>query len=272
MRPPAKNNGQRWQDTKKCKVKSEKLRIGIVGFGTIGKVLAEAIKTRFKDKANLVAVYDIEKSKVKGQKSKVDTIDEVIEKSDLIIESASVNISAAVTEKTINRCKDVLVMSTGGLLGRRELFAQARKNNCRIFIPSGALAGLDGIKAARFGRIDRITLTTKKPPLAFGLDSIDKETVLFEGGVAGAIKRFPQNINVSATLSILSGSAKKVSVRILTSPEYKVNTHELEIEGDFGRLITRAENIPSKTNPKTSRLAIISAIAILDEILDIKIR
>lgn len=61
---------------------------------------------------------------------------------------------------------------------------------------------------------------------------------------------------------------KKTRVRIVTSPEYTKNIHEIEIIGNFGKIITRTENIPSKTNPKTSELAILSAIATLEGITD----
>lgn len=255
--------------TPKSKIK--KLKIGIVGFGTIGQVLAKAIDSRFKARAKLVAIYDInrKKLKIKRQSLRVNSMKELIEKSDLVIESASVNISANIVEKVIDNQKDVLVMSTGGLLGKEELFDKARKKGCSIYLPSGALAGCDGLKAARFGRLHKVTLTTRKPPGAFGIDSIKQETVLFEGGVKEAIRRFPQNINVSATLAMLSGDERKVFVRILTSPRYTTNIHEVKIEGDFGKIITRTDNIPSEINPRTSQLAIISAIATLNEIFDV---
>ncbi|NQV03924.1 MAG: DUF108 domain-containing protein, partial [Candidatus Omnitrophica bacterium] len=74
-------------------------------------------------------------------------------------------------------------------------------------------------------------------------------------------------INVAATLSLSGIGPRRTRVRIITSPKYTRNTHEVEVEGEFGRFFTRTENIPSEKNPKTSQLAIFSALAKLKEIL-----
>ena len=96
--------------------------------------------------------------------------------------------------------------------------------------------------------------------------SIKKEKTIFEGSAVEAVKGFPQNVNVSAVLSLAGMGAKKTRVKIVTSPLYTSNTHEIEITGEFGRIVTRSENLPSKANPKTSALAIFSAIATLETI------
>ena len=165
-----------------------------------------------------------------------------------------------------------MLMSVGGMLESDDIFALARQKNCTIYFPSGAIAGLDAIKAASLAGISKVTLTTRKPPSSFkgvpyvlkrniNLDHIESETALFEGSVEMATRLFPQNINVAATLSLASGLKEKLAIRILTSPEYKTNSHEIELEGDFGRLVTRTDNVPCPDNPKTSFLAVLSAIA-----------
>ncbi len=140
-----------------------------------------------------------------------------------------------------------------------------------------ALCGIDALKAASVGKIGSVTLTTRKPPKGLegapylklkkiDLKAITKETTIFEGSARDAVKGFPANVNVSAVLSLAGIGAKKTMVRIVTSPAYKKNIHEVEIIGDAGRITARTENIPSKANPKTSALAIYSAIATLEEI------
>jgi len=64
-------------------------------------------------------------------------------------------------------------------------------------------------------------------------------------------------------LSLAGFGAKKTRVRLVTSPNYTRNIHEVEIEGEAGKIFTRTENVPSGANPKTSELAIFSAIATL---------
>jgi len=142
-------------------------------------------------------------------------------------------------------------------------------------VPSGAVAGIDSLKAARFAKISSVTLTTRKPICGFkgneylqrrkiDLTKIKKETVLFAGSVQDAVRYFPQNINVAAVLALASGNPKKLRIRILTSPEFTRNSHEIDIQGDFGRIVTRTENTVCPDNPKTSYLAVLSAIAALE--------
>ena len=130
-----------------------------------------------------------------------------------------------------------------------------------------------------YDKINKVILTTKKPPKAFlgapyvlkkkiRLDNIDKDTVLFEGDASQAIKAFPQNINVAATLSMAGIGPEATVVRIVASPTISRNIHEIEIESDAGKIIIRCENVVHPDNPKTSYLAVLSAIATLKQVLE----
>lgn len=259
-------------------------KIGIVGCGAIGTGIAEFINTRLKNKARIVALCDIdlERTAFLSKKIKprpiITDIDNLIKKSDLIIESASVNISGEIARKAVLNKKDALIMSAGGLLKRPSIFKKARSRGCNIYIPSGAICGLDGLISARIGRIKKVVLTTRKPPRGLkgapylknkniDIDSIKKETLIYSGNAKEAIRYFPQNVNVAATLSLSGIGPKRTKVKIITSPRYTKNIHEVEVEGEFGRLFTRTENVPSKKNPKTSQLAIFSALSKLKEVV-----
>jgi len=260
------------------------LKIGIVGCGTIGPILAKAVEKKFSSKAKVVAVCDIEKAKARQLAKKlksspsVTPLKKLIGKSDLVIEAASAAISFDVVKKSIQAGKDVMIMSVGGLLGRPALNSMASKKNCRLYIPSGAICGLDGLKGASPAGIKQVTLTTRKPPMALdgapyilkkriNLKSIKKETVVFSGSAKEATKAFPKNINVAAILSLAGIGAAKTRVRIIADPRMKRNVHQVDVEGGFGRLSTRTENVPSPGNPKTSYLAALSAIATLEGIV-----
>ena len=259
----------------------KKLKIGIIGCGTIGGEIARACLGRLKDKVVLCALCDADKKKcetlIGAMKIKVPTlsIDGVIKKCDFVIEAASASVSARVLKKCIANGKDCLVMSTGGLLAEPALLAQAEKKRVRVFVPSGALCGIDSLKSARVGGIDKVTLTTRKPPKGLSgapyvvsqnidLGLISQDTVIFEGSAEDAVKGFPQNVNVAAVLSLAGIGAKKTLVRIIATPGSSANIHEVEIVGESGRITTRSENVPSKSNPKTSALAVYSAIATLE--------
>jgi aspartate dehydrogenase len=263
----------------------KRLKIGIIGCGTIGSQIAFACQGALKERVKLAALCDADAGKADElrkalkEKAPVLTMDELIGACGLVVEAASAGISAEVLSKCAQAGRDCMIMSVGGLIGHEELLSEARKIYTKVYIPSGALCGIDGLKSAASGRIDSVTLTTRKPPKGLegapylkdkGMDilSITEETTVFEGSAAEAIKGFPRNVNVSAVLSIAGIGAKKTRVRIVTSPHYTKNTHEVEIEGECGKIFTRTENVPSKTNPKTSELAVFSAIATLSAITD----
>lgn len=261
------------------------LKIGIIGCGNIGSQLAKAVVRDFKNKAHLSAISDKETKKaIRLSKKftpppKVLSISQLIKKSDLVIEAASASISADILRQCVKNKKDVLIMSVGGLLASQKLLAAAAKKRVRVYLPSGAISGIDAIKAASTGKISKVTLTTTKPPHGLegapyiiknkiDLDKIKRKTVIFSGPAAEAVGAFPANINVSAVLSLAGIGPQKTIVRIVADPASRRNIHSIEAEGDFGRLITVTENVPSAANPKTSQLAVFSAIATIKQILN----
>lgn len=260
------------------------IKVGIIGCGTIGGIIADAAVNRFSDAVKLAGVCDVDKEKARRllERVKTDAIilsrKKLIERCDLIIEAASGSVSYEIAREAIEAGKDVMIMSTGGLLGRPDIFELAGKKGAKIYLPSGAVCGLDGVKSAMMANVRSVVLTTRKPPHGLegapyilkkkiDLKSIKKETVIFEGSAEDAVKGFPKNVNVSATLSMCGIGAEKTRVRIITSPDFKSNSHEIVAEGDFGRLRAVTENVPSPNNPKTSYLAALSAIATLRDII-----
>ncbi|MDP6686223.1 MAG: Gfo/Idh/MocA family oxidoreductase, partial [Candidatus Omnitrophota bacterium] len=144
-------------------------KIGIIGCGAIGTGIAEYIEAHMKDRASVAALCDIDKEKSDTLSRKITPnpvvadIERVMKESDLIIESAGVKISGEVAEKALLNKKDVLIMSTGGLLEKKDLLKKANSIGCNIYIPSGAICGIDGVRAASIGKIKKVSLTTRKP-------------------------------------------------------------------------------------------------------------
>lgn len=261
-----------------------KLKVGIIGCGTIGSEIARACQTRLKNYIDLAGICDLIEEKAEllqkslKDKTPVLGLDDLVKRSDFIVEAAAAKISADILKKAINGKKDVLIMSIGGLLGNENLLENARNAGIRVYLPSGALCGIDGLKSASIGRIDSVTLTTRKPPQGLAgaayitknnidLSSIKEETIIFEGTADDAVEGFPQNVNVAAILSLAGLGAANTRVRIVTSPDYTKNIHEVEIKSESGNITTRTENLPSKVNPKTSQLAVFSAIATLEGVV-----
>ena len=156
---------------------------------------------------------------------------------------------------------------------------KAMKKKRKLYIPSGAVVGIDGVKAASIGKIEEVTLTTIKNPKSIaqtpflkkkGIDlkKINRKTVLYEGYAKEAVRYFSTNINVAATLSYAGIGPRKTKVRLIADPKVKENIHEIRVKGNFGEIVTRAKNLPSPQNPKTSYLAVLSAIRTLKKILE----
>jgi aspartate dehydrogenase len=234
--------------------------------------------------ATLVGISDVDFAKAEtlaeSLKHSVPAMDltDLIEASGLVVEAASKAAAPAIIRQALERSRDVVVMSVGGLLEHAaELLQLAQRNGRRLYVPSGAIAGLDAIKGAMAGRVSKVTLTTRKPPRALegapyviekriDLKALKEPTVIFSGPAREAVLAFPANVNVAAALSLAGIGADRTEVRIVADPTSDKNIHEIEAEGDFGKLLARMENVPSPTNPKTSYMAALSAIALLRRI------
>ncbi|MCK9604038.1 MAG: aspartate dehydrogenase [Candidatus Omnitrophica bacterium] len=263
------------------------LKVGIVGCGAIGTSLAKAVFSDFSSSARLTGLYDTEIEKAQKLADKFNnpelvvlSLEDLINKADLVIEATKAQFSFGIAQKSINASRDIMVMSVGGLIQRfEELETLAKEKNARVFIPSGAICGIDGLKAASCSKINKVTLTTRKPPKAFqgvayvaekkiDLEHLKEDLVIFEGSAREATKSFPQNINVAATLSMAGIGPENTLVRIIASPNITQNIHEIEVESDAGKITTRTENVIHPDNPKTSYMAVLSAIAVLKQILE----
>jgi aspartate dehydrogenase len=257
------------------------LAMGIVGCGTIGSALARAVDdgkiparlaglaTRTRDRAEALA------RSLRAVPPVLD-VPELVRASDLVVEAATGKALEAIVPACLHHGKDVFVLSAGGLLDHEEWFRQAEARGCRILVATGAIAGLDGVRGAMVGRVDSVTLTTRKPPRGLAgapylvergisLEDLAEETLLFEGTAREACRGFPMNVNVSAALSLAGIGPDRTRVRVIAAPGGSFNQHRIEVRGEFGRLTIEVENVPSATNPRTGLLSIYSSIAFLAE-------
>lgn len=263
-------------------LKNKKIKIGIVGCGAIGGEIAAFINKKLKPRAVLCALTDNNlpaavalRGKLKP-KPKIYGLSTLVKEVDLVIEAASVVAAKLVLKKALRYKKDVVILSVGALINPVSIFKAAVKKNIKIYVPSGAICGIDGLSALSLGKVKNISLTTSKPPKGLvgadylkkkriNLKNLKKEKIIFKGGVREAIKYFPKNINVAVTL-LLASNSKDVEVCIKVNPKLKRNVHTIEIEANEAKINISVENVPSKLNPKTSALAILSTKAILKRI------
>jgi len=258
-------------------------RIGLLGCGAIGTQIALAIDSG-KIPAVLTHVYDNSKDAANTLVSKLNTKPEIVENShllsshpvDIVVEAASQDAVKDVGLSVLQNKRDLMIMSVGALLDESiyDILSDACEHFKKtIFLPSGAIAGLDGIKSIKH-ELDSVSITTTKHPRSLkgakffetsqiDLDKINSPTVIFEGTAKEAVQLFPANINVAALLSLSGIGSEKTNVKIVADPNTDKNTHHIEAAGKFGKMTFTIENIPDPSNPKTSRLAILSAIETL---------
>ena len=241
--------------------------LGILGCGAIANFIVNNISSG--DNGIMVKYFydrDFEQSKNLASLANgiaVSKIEDMLDNVDLILEAASPSSVEDHGLKILESGNDIIIMSIGALMDvklRNRMEKAAKENNSKIYIPSGAIVGLDGIIAASVGKINKVNLTTRKPPMSLG-KKVDTEEILFEGKASEAVKEFPVNINVAATLSLACN--KDIDVKIIVDPKVNKNIHEVIVKGDFGEFKTKTENLPCEANPKTSLLAAYSAIKLL---------
>ncbi|MEE8302670.1 MAG: aspartate dehydrogenase [Candidatus Tectomicrobia bacterium] len=260
---------------------ASELRVGIVGLGTIGRAIAQALDTGDMA-ARLTTVHSRTQETAQQFASTLHHVPEVVDlrtlisHSDLVIEAAGQAAVGQIAPPTLRAGKNLMVISVGALLDHPEWADLAAQNGCKLYIPSGAIVGLDGVKGACVGRIKSVTITSRKPPKGLagapyveeqGIDVFgpSEETVIFEGSAREACKGFPANVNVSAALSLAGIGPDQTRIRIIVVPNGTRNIHDIEVVGEFGRMTTHIENVPSDSNPRTGKLSYLSAIAMLRE-------
>ncbi len=260
-------------------------KIGLLGCGSIGSTIAEALKSDASLNAVLIGLYDRDISKARRLKERVrpdlavaSSFEEFLNiPFHLLIECASQLAVKKYAERALSSGKNLLIMSVGALMDaafRERLHGTASEQSREIYYPSGAIGGLDLLRAAGEGKLHSVRLTTRKPPAAFlkapyflkhrtSPKDIRTQVTLDEGPAREAVKLFPANVNVAATLSMAGLGGEKTRVKIVADPDLKVNIHEIKIRGDFGEAKITVKNSPHPDNPGTSALAALSAIETL---------
>lgn len=259
-----------------------KTRIGLIGCGAIGTALARMIESGEAGDVKLSWVYDLKQEccrrLVAGLKCKPRLLrwaDEIYENknADIVIEAASQDAVRQYSLGVLRSGKDLIILSVGALSDDELLHSlrtEAKRMGRKIYIPSGAVVGIDGVKSSSLREIKEAKLITRKPPSAFKdneylkrrrirLDGLRSPRVIFSGTAREAVKLFPASVNVAATLSLAGVGFDRTSVTIIADPRIKRNIHEIRIRGESGEILSRSLNVPLPEVPRTSYLAALSA-------------
>ena len=255
------------------------INIGLIGKGSIGTFLLKKINEEHViANTKITAIFDERK------KSQLDLnrlaekyscepfyeIDAFLQKDiDLIIECANIEVAKKYATKIVQQ-KDLLLISIGAMADSQfseKLQIAAAVSEQKVYLPSGAIGGLDVIKAAKLaGELEAVTLTSRKPATALTDASLVQEKVVFEGSAFEAINRFPKNANVAIALSLAGLGVDKTNVKIIADPHVTKNIHHIKAFGGFGEFEMTIKNNPSPDNPKTSYLTALSILSTLNNL------
>ncbi len=263
------------------------MKVGILGCGFIGTTIAGAIQHMEEVESLPLVDSDYEaavhlgSSVPKARIFKIEEMDDFIGECDIVVEAASHQAVLDYGPRVVSRGKDLMILSVGALVddmfwdGLKE---GARMSGSRLYIPSGAVAGIDGLVAVSEADIDCVSLTVIKPPKGLSLPSslhhlsgdlvdLKESMVIFEGSAYEAVQMFPKNVNVAATIALSGIGFKRTLVKVVVDPKATRNRHKVEVRGRFGEMRVEMMNLPSTTNPRTSYLAPLSAIATIKRII-----
>ncbi|WP_411733547.1 aspartate dehydrogenase domain-containing protein [Paeniglutamicibacter sp.] len=209
-----------------------------------------------------------------GQEVPVLELGAAIELADVILECASPAAVRAYGPGIIGAGTDLLVASLGALVDGRLRETLLERGPGRCHLSTGAIGGLDLIRASA-GTIESIELSTRKPPAALlhpGLPTALRASIaraettgssrhVFGGSVADAVRLFPSNINVAAALGLAAGDMDLVRVDIVADPSATLTGHAIEVHGSGGHYRFGIENFPDPDNPATSALTARSTVS-----------
>jgi aspartate dehydrogenase len=252
--------------------------VALVGCGSLGGNIAGGIQGQLNREYKIVGLYDSNPAAALALSRQTEcpaygSLSALLElKADYVIEAATSGALKEIASQALRNGSDLIVLSAGAFAdegfasGIRE---EAGKLNRRIYIPSGAIGGFDIMQAAMaLGQVEASIYNIKSPEALEGapylkgrqLSRTEKETI-FTGNAREAIEAFPKNVNVAVALSLATAGPEKTKVMVVSVPGSKMNTHRIELAGDFGSASIEISSWPSLENPKSSEIAAYSVIA-----------
>lgn len=260
-------------------------RVAVGGLGAIGLRVAAAL-----DRGDLagmrlsaVSANNVERarSKLSAFKSQPPVVQasQLAEAADIVIECLPARVFREIAEPAVQQGRHFLPLSVGALLDHLDLVERARQTGARIVVPTGALIGLDTVRAMAVGAIHEVRLETRKPPAGLAgapyleadgisLEGLSEAKRVFAGTAREAAKAFPANVNVAAALALAGVGPERTMVEVWADPAINRNQQSVTITSDSGEATMTIRNIPSEENPRTGRIVANSVIATLKRFVD----
>ena len=255
------------------------MKVGIVGFGSIGTEVAKALIIGVEN-FSLYGVVSRSRENVEqrilqlNHQIKIFELETLIEKCDIIIDCAPKEAFREIAIQCIQKDKTLITVSGAGILDNLDLEEMAREKNTQIILATGAILGLDALRAASESKINSVKMTTRKPPNALSnapyvvkngiqLHQLLESKLIFKGSATEGAKAFPANVNVAAAVGLAGIGADKTELEIWADPNLNRNTHKVEVDADSAVFEMSIQNVQTPENPGTGKITSLSVIACL---------
>ena len=255
------------------------MNVGIVGFGSIGTEVARALINGVED----FSLYGITSRSKSNAQERIDKLDKnikifdlqaLVDNCEIIIDCAPKKAFRDIATKCINKERKLITVSGSGILDNLDLEELAKTNNSQIILATGAILGLDALRAAAESNINSVTMTTRKPPNALSnapfvinnniqLNNLLEPKLIFKGSATEGAKAFPANVNVAAAVGLAGIGANKTKLEIWADPNLKRNTHKVQVDSDSAIFEMSIQNVQTPENPGTGKITGLSVIACL---------
>jgi aspartate dehydrogenase len=256
------------------------LTVAIAGLGAIGMRVARELDRSGVEGMRLAAVsagdLDRARERVAGfaMPPNVVHVEVLADQADIVIECAPKSIFVPLAKSVLNAGRTFVPLSCGQLLENTDLIETARESGGRIVIPTGAILGLDLIRAMSVGQVYSVTLETRKPPNGLegaphlidnniSVEELSEAKLVFKGTAREAAIGFPANVNVAAALSLAGIGPDRTLVEVWADPSIDRNMQTVRVASDSGEAEMGVRNIPSVENPRTGKITALSVIACL---------
>ncbi len=255
------------------------LRVGIAGLGAVGLEVARRLIDG--DVPGLVltavAVRDADKARRAlpqlGDMIALRTATALADDCDVVVECLPPVLFREVAIAAIDKGRIFMPLSVAQLLDNNDLIERAKAKGARILVPTGALLGLDAVRAAAEGTIHSVKMVTRKPPAGLegapylldhniSVAGLKEPKKVFDGTAREGARGFPTNVNVAAALSLAGIGPDRTKLEIWADPTVTRNTHTITVDADAMRFTMTIENVPS-ANPRTGKSVAPSTIAAL---------
>lgn len=257
---------------------SKILTVGIGGFGAVGRKVAEELdRGTYGLRLAAISARDHEKAKrnMDGFRTEVPIVGlGELSECDIVVEGLPAEVFSEIALPAIEAGRIFVPTSVGQILPRMHLIDRAQETGARIIAPTGALLGLDAVRAAAEGAIHSVTMITRKPPNGLegaphlvnnniSVDGLNVAKLVFEGSAREGAIGFPANVNVAAALALAGIGADETKLQIWADPDVDRNMHRIEVEADSCRFTLEIANVPSSENPRTGKNTALSVITCL---------